>query len=157
MSLTEYNYEGDAVLQLQKCGLFGCTVITPKIVQDTSYFEYDTNCRRLCHYELKATCPGPDTCKLGFVFKMQGYHINLQEGKSDLGFVRLNEYVFYNITVGDPTNVTSVTVRMESVSGTLAFLASQEESEPTFSKLFNTDSDIIYVWNGTATFRNNLS
>lgn len=90
--------------------------------------------------------------KFGFVFKLLGYHIPLFEGKSDFGFVEMNEYVYYNITLNDTANVTSVTIRLEAISGVLSFLTSRMYEEPTFQDIFLNGSDIVYVWNGTATY-----
>jgi hypothetical protein len=69
----------------------------------------------------------------------------------------MNEYVFYNITIDNATDITSVQIRIEEISGTLSFLTSQNYTEPTFAQLFEKDSDVVYIWNGTATYYNNLS
>jgi hypothetical protein len=38
----------------------------------------------------------------------------------------------------------------------LSFLSSRIFTEPTFEALFQNDSDVNYIWNGTATYTDNL-
>lgn len=91
------------------------------------------------------------------MFKLDGYHVRLLEDHSDIGFVELNQYLFYNITLDNATDATAVQIHLEELSGTLSFLSSQQFTEPTFENFFLNNSDVIYVWNGTVTYYSNLS
>jgi hypothetical protein len=71
--------------------------------------------------------------------------------------VELNQYVFYDIILDNATDVISVQIRVEDISGILTFLTSQMFTEPTFDKIYEKDSDIKYVWNGTVNYYTNLS
>ncbi len=64
--------------------------------------------------------------------------------------------IFYNISIKDPTNVTSVTIRVETVSGSMSVCSSQMYDQPTFEDIWKNDSDVLYLWNGTATYWNQL-
>jgi hypothetical protein len=74
-------------------------------------FKYDQNCKGYCHYQL--TVSSDVDSSYSFVFKLNGYHIRLFEDNSDMGFVELNQYVFYNITLQNATDAQSVTIRLE--------------------------------------------
>lgn len=138
---------------MSKCNIWGCT---PILNDDGGmHFEYDPKCKGYCHYQLSIN--GQVDSTYGFVFKLEGYHIKLLEGKSDMGFVEMNQYVFYNITLDNATDATSLEIHIEEITGTLSFLTSQAYDQPTFSTLFEKDSDVVYVWNGTATYYNNLT
>jgi hypothetical protein len=99
---------------------------------------------------------GEDTAKFAFVFKLKGYHLALTEGKADTGFVEMNDYVFYRVLPENMENVTSVRVDMEAISGAVTFLTSRIYEEPVFSDIWKNGSDVVYVWNGTATYYDNL-
>lgn len=80
-------------------------------------FPYDpSNCTGKCFLQLDVV-GGTNESQFSFVYRASGYRMKLDDGSVDIGFISMNEYIYYNLTLTNTTNVKSVTIKVVEYSG----------------------------------------
>ena len=97
---------------------------------------------------------GTQESQFSFIFKALGYKTILDEGIVDTGFVSMNQYVYYNLTLTNPVNVTSVTLKLVKYSGDVVMVTSQSTESPIIDDVFTGDA--IMAWNNVITYSESL-
>ena len=56
--------------------------------------------------------------------------MKLDDGSVDIGFISMSEYIYYNLTLTNTTNVKSVTVKVIEYSGEVNLIGSKVVTNP---------------------------
>ena len=77
--------------------------------------------------------------------------MKLDDGSIDIGFISMNEYIYYNLTLTNATNVKSVTIKVVEYSGEVSLIGSRVVTNPKIDDA-TTNKDVIMNWNDLITF-----
>lgn len=133
-----------------------CIQIQELTTEGNVVIPYDpSECNGRCFLYLNVF-GGEEESQFSFIYRAEGYRLKLDDDSVDIAFISMNEYIYYNLTLTDPSMADSITIKVVEYSGEVNLIGSRTLQNPTLSDaLFSDEAEMN--WNDMITYTSNLS